>query len=111
MLKIYDKSNIFNKIINGVIPCDKVHEDDYVLAIHDINPVSTIHILVMPKGKHISFDDFVEESADVVLHFFQTVKKIASDYQLNESGYKLVTNHGEGGGQIIPHFHVHIIGN
>ena len=60
----YDRENIFAKILRGEIPCDKVHEDDYVLAFKDINPRKAIHVLVIPKGEYVSFDDFSATASD-----------------------------------------------
>ena len=106
MFDKYDDANVFNKIINGILPCNKVYEDEKILAFQDINPVAPIHLLVTPKEKYISFNDFIEGSCDV-LHFFLTIKKIANNHC--PKGYRLVTNYGKDSGQIIPHFHVHII--
>lgn len=105
---MYNTENIFAKIINGSANCQKVYEDDKVLAFHDINPVAPIHILVIPKGYYISFDDFIEKSPDIE-HFFSVVQKITHELGLVSGGYRLVANHGEDGGQIVPHFHMHII--
>ncbi|MBQ4875505.1 MAG: HIT domain-containing protein [Rickettsiaceae bacterium H1] len=109
MFDNYDANNVFYKIIRGSASCNKVHEDEKVLAFHDINPVSPVHILVIPKEKYTSFHDFLEKSPDVN-HFFSVVRKIADDRNLTKNGYRIVTNHGKDGGQIIPHFHVHILG-
>ena len=109
MFDKYNADNIFAKIIDGLLPCAKVYEDEKVFAFNDINPVAPVHILVAPKEKYISFDDFVQQSSDVE-YFFLIVRKIANEQGLTKNGYRLVTNHREDSGQIIPHFHVHIIG-
>jgi len=107
----YDKDNIFAKIIRGEIPSNKVYEDDTVFAFYDIAPASPVHILVIPKGEYISFDDFVVKAgAEEVANFFRTVRKIASEQGVDESGYRLITNHGADAYQSVPHFHVHILG-
>lgn len=107
----YDSNNIFARIIRGDIPCKKVYEDDQVLAFHDIAPAAPIHVLVLPKGDYISFDDFaVKASADTVKRFFATVQQIAAELGLDDTGYRLIANHGSDASQSVPHFHVHILG-
>ncbi|AGR78931.1 HIT-like protein [Anaplasma phagocytophilum] len=106
---LYDNDNVFAKILRGELPCTKVYEDDNVLAFHDIKPEAPVHVLVIPKGKFVSFDDFVESGYDVS-EFFKTVGKIARQFNLHTGGYRLVTNHGKSAGQIVHHFHVHILG-
>jgi len=108
----YDNNNIFAKILRNEIPCDKVYEDEYVLAFRDINPKTTIHVLVIPKGAYQDFDDFSRKaSAEEMARFFKAVATIARD-QLgpDQDGYRLIANTGANGGQEVPHFHVHILG-
>ena len=108
---MYDENNIFARIIRGELPASKVYEDDQVLAFNDISPAAPAHVLVIPKGKYISFDDFMVKADErTVKHFFFTVRKIAADMGLKENGYRLITNHGRDGSQTVPHFHVHILG-
>jgi len=108
---MYDSENIFAKIIRGEIPCDKVYEDDKVLAFNDISPAAAKHVLVIPKGDYISFDDFAANADGAeVSNFFAKVKQIANDIGLSGSGYRLITNHGSDASQTVPHFHVHILG-
>lgn len=107
----YDKGNIFAKMLRGEIPCNKVYEDEYALAFHDLHPQAPIHILVIPKGEYISFDDFVrKETPEAIQKFFQAVQKIAADHHLVESGYRLIANHGNDSAQTVKHFHVHLLG-
>ena len=109
MQKKYDKNNIFYKIIKGDIPCNKVYEDRNILSFHDINPKAPVHVLVIPKEEYVDFDDFVENSdMGDVENFFKTVKKIADKLQLKS--YRIVSNCGEEAGQIVFHFHIHIMG-
>jgi histidine triad (HIT) family protein len=108
---MYNKDNIFTKIIQKEIPSKVVYEDDEILAFHDAFPVSPIHVLVIPKGEYISFPDFIAKALDnQIAHFFKMVKKIASDIGAEEDGYRIVSNHKEQAGQSVFHFHVHIIG-
>lgn len=109
MSSVYDDGNVFAKILRGDLPCNKVYEDELVLAFHDINPEAPVHVLVIPKGKFVSFDDFVSSDYDVA-EFFRIVGKIARKLGLDSGGYRLVTNHGKSAGQVVYHFHVHILG-
>lgn len=109
MQRKYNDDNVFLKILEGKIPCNKVYEDENILAFHDINPKAPIHILVIPKNKYVSFNDFVEKATDEeVLHFFKTVQKIAKD--LNLKSYRIVANCGEDAGQVVFHYHLHVMG-
>ena len=108
---LYDDDNVFSQIIRGNIPCRKVYEDEHTLAFYDINPAAKVHVLVVPKDRYISFDDFLADAgAEEVHRFFATVRKIAHDLDLKDSGYRLVTNHGKDANQAVPHFHMHILG-
>ncbi len=107
----YDDQNIFAKILRGDIPCDKVFEDDHVLAFRDIAPQAATHILVIPKGAYVSIDDFgAKASEQEIAAFYRAVSKIAQDAGLSENGYRVIANTGEHGGQEVPHFHAHILG-
>lgn len=108
---MYDKTNLFAKIISGEIPSTKVFEDDMVIAINDRYPAAPVHILVMPRGEYISFHDFSIKATPVeIAHFFQAVHEIAEKLGLETSGYRLIMNHGSDASQTIPHFHVHLLG-
>ena len=107
----YDDTNIFAKILRGEIPCKKVYEDRHALAFHDINPQAPFHVLVIPKGKYVSFDDFsAKASADEITGFMQAVGHVARELKLDAPGYRLLANIGADGGQEVPHFHIHIFG-
>jgi diadenosine tetraphosphate (Ap4A) HIT family hydrolase len=107
----YDDSNIFARILRGELPSTKVYEDDYALAFHDINPQAPIHILVIPKGPYVSWDDFSAKASDgEIAGFTRAVGKVARDEGLVAPGYRLLVNTGGHGHQEVPHFHVHIFG-
>lgn len=107
----YDTDNIFAKIIRGEIPCDEVYSDEHVLAFNDISKAAPVHILVVPRGEYVSFDDFASNAnPEIVAHFFGKIKDIALQAGLTETGYRLITNHGADASQTVPHFHVHILG-
>ena len=105
----YDDSNIFARILRGEIPSKKVYEDTWALAFHDISPLAPVHVLVIPKGRYVSFADFsANGSADEIAGFMRAVGKIAKDLGLETQGYRLLTNMVEHGAQEVPHFHVHL---
>ncbi len=107
----YDDNNIFAKIIRGEIPCRQVYKDNKVIAFEDINPSAKIHVLVLPIGKYISLSDFAQyATSEEVAYFFNKVREIASKLGLEKTGYRILANHGSDAGQMIPHFHVHILG-
>ncbi len=101
---------VFCKIVNGKIPSKKIYEDDLVYAFHDINPVTPVHFLVIPK-KHISGANEIDESnSQVIAHIFEVIAKLAKEFNINQSGYRVVNNCGEDGGQTVPHMHFHVLG-
>jgi histidine triad (HIT) family protein len=107
----YDDGNIFARILRGELPCKKVYEDEHALAFHDINPLAPVHILVIPKGRYVSWDDFSAKADDAELAgFVRAVGKVARDQQLEVQGYRLLANAGKRAGQEVPHLHVHIFG-
>jgi len=105
----YDQTNIFARILRGEIPCAKVFEDEHALAFDDINPQAPTHILVIPKGAYVSWDDFSERgSADEIAGFVRAVGRVAREAGLAEAGYRLLANIGGDAHQEVPHLHVHI---
>jgi len=107
----YDKENIFAKIIRKEIPCEKIYEDEKVLFFNDINPRAKIHILGIPKIEAVSLTDFIKNSSDKdVKYFFETVFDVVKKFELDKTGYRLITNDGKDANQEVPHFHVHILG-
>jgi diadenosine tetraphosphate (Ap4A) HIT family hydrolase len=107
----YDDDNIFAKILRDEIPSKRVYEDEWAIAFHDINPQASIHILVVPRGKYVSWDDFSAKApAEEIAGFVRAVGKIAREHGLVEPGYRLLANVGAHGGQEVPHLHVHLFG-
>ena len=107
----YDEKNIFAKILRGEIPSSKVYEDEHALAFHDINPQAPVHILVIPKGAYVSWDDFsAKASADEIAGFVRAVGHVAREQGLVAPGYRLLANTGGHGHQEVPHLHVHVFG-
>jgi diadenosine tetraphosphate (Ap4A) HIT family hydrolase len=107
----YDESNVFARILRGEIPSNRVYEDEHALAFHDINPVAPTHILVIPKGAYVSWDDFSARAGDAeIAGFVRAVGTVARDLGLVAPGYRLLANAGPQSGQEVPHLHVHIFG-
>jgi histidine triad (HIT) family protein len=107
----YDDDNIFARILREELPCRKVFENDHVLAFHDINPQAPVHILVIPKGPYVSWDDFSAKAPEAeITAFIRAVGQVARDAGLVEPGYRLLANTGGHGHQEVPHLHVHIFG-
>ena len=107
----YNPDNIFAKIIRGDIPCNKVYEDDHVLAFHDVAPQAPVHILVIPKGAYLSLDDFnARASEEEIIAFHRGVAAIVKQEGLTQNGFRAIANTGAHGGQEVPHFHLHLLG-
>lgn len=107
----YDPQNIFAKILRGEIPCKRVYEDEWALAFHDINPQAPEHVLVIPKGAYVSWDDFSAHGSDAeIAGFVRAVGQVARALGLVTLGYRLLVNVGMDAHQEVPHLHVHIFG-
>lgn len=107
----YDRNNVFARILRGELPCNKVYEDEHVLAFRDIQPQAPVHIVVIPKGEYISVDDFAEKASEAELAaFMRAITKIAQAEGVAESGYRILSNHGAAAHQDVPHFHLHLFG-
>jgi histidine triad (HIT) family protein len=105
----YDDQNVFAKILRGEIPTTRLYEDDYALAFPDIAPQSPTHILVIPKGAYVSWDDFSANASDAeIAGFVRAVGIVARDAGLVAPGYRLLANTGQDSHQEVPHLHVHI---
>ena len=107
----YDDQNIFAKILRGEIPSKRVYDDAFAIAFHDINPQAPTHLLVIPKGAYVSWDDFSARAPDAeIAGFIQAVGTVARAAGLVEPGYRLLANIGQDGHQEVPHLHVHVFG-
>ena len=101
---------LFCKIIAGEIPSKKIYEDDKVLAFYDISPEAPVHVLVIPKV-HIQDLNMVDnENQKYVCECIKAIKEVAKITGIYENGYRVISNVGEDGGQVIPHLHFHVIG-
>ena len=105
----YDDDNVFARILRGELPCDKVHETEHALSFRDINPLAPVHVLIVPKGRYVSLDDFTARaSAQEIAGFFKAVGDTARTLGVDASGYRILANHGRDANQEVPHFHVHV---
>lgn len=107
--KPYDDQNVFAKILRGEIPAKTVYEDAHALAFHDIAPQAPHHILVIPKGAYVSWDDFSARASEAeIAGFVRAVGTVARAAGFVAPGYRLLANTGLDAGQEVPHLHVHI---
>lgn len=102
-------TTVFGKIIKGELPCKKVFENERILAIEDIAPVAPVHILIMPKKEIRNLQAIKPEDLPLITEIVQVAQKLADEYNIEE-GYRLLTNNGSEGGQVIFHLHFHLIG-
>ncbi|BCZ18109.1 HIT family protein [Helicobacter sp. NHP19-003] len=100
-------ANVFEKIVAGEIPCQKVLENSQFLAFHDINPKAPVHVLVIPK---VCVKDFNAASPELLAQMSGFILEVVEKLGIKESGYRLITNVGSDGGQEVPHLHFHILG-
>ncbi|MBA3838331.1 MAG: histidine triad nucleotide-binding protein [Sphingomonas sp.] len=106
----YDDNNVFARILRGEIPSKRVYEDDHAIAFHDINPQAPTHILVIPRGAYVSWDDFAARASDAeIAGFVRAVGVVARAAGLVAPGYRLLANTGPHAHQEVPHLHVHIL--
>ena len=107
----YDDDNIFARILRGELPNKTVLESEHSLAFHDINPLAPIHVLVIPKGAYVSWDDFSVAASDAeIADFTRTIGEVARQVGADSQGYRILSNIGKRGGQEVAHLHVHIFG-
>jgi diadenosine tetraphosphate (Ap4A) HIT family hydrolase len=107
----YDSNNIFARILRDEIPSKRVFENEWAVAFHDIAPQAPIHVLVIPRGRYISFADFTAKATDAeIAGFFRAVAEVARQLELEAPGYRILSNMGEHSGQEVPHLHVHLFG-
>ncbi|PCD01692.1 histidine triad nucleotide-binding protein [Sphingomonas spermidinifaciens] len=103
----YDDANVFAKILRGEIPARRVYEDEFALAFYDIAPQAPVHLLVIPKGAYVSWDDFSARASEAeIAGFTRAIGHVAREHV--GSGYRLLANTGSDAGQEVPHLHVHI---
>ncbi|MDR1488485.1 MAG: HIT domain-containing protein [Holosporales bacterium] len=108
---VYDKNNVFYKIIHGDIKSEVVLNTKHCIAIHDIQPKAPIHILVIPKGEYITYDEFINKASEYeILDLQNQIVQIVNMFNLKKSGYQIVVNNGKFAKQEVPHVHIHVMG-
>lgn len=106
----YDPQNIFAKILRGEIPNKTVLETEHSLAFHDIAPQAPTHVLVIPKGAYVTYDDFAGNASDAeVIDYTRAIAKTCEMLGVEADGWRLIANAGAHGAQEVPHLHVHIL--
>lgn len=106
----YDDDNVFARILRGELPNDTVYEDEHVLAFRDVAPQAPVHVLAIPKGRYVAHDDFHRDAGDAeIVAFWRAVAAICRDLDAARGGHRLIANRGPDSGQLVPHFHVHIL--
>jgi len=106
---MYDKNNVFAKILRGEIPNKTVYSDDAGLAFYDVSPRARVHVLVIPRGEYVDIFDFTQNaSADEQIAFWACVRKTVEKLGLRDN-FRTIANTGRGAGQSVMHFHVHIM--
>ena len=107
---MYNKDNIFAKILRNEIPCNKIYEDEHSLFFYDINPQAKVHVLGIPKKPCVDFHDFINNSNNKTISaFFKSINLVIDKLGVRENGYRLISNSGRDGCQEVPHFHIHIL--
>ena len=101
---------IFCKIIKKEIPANIVYEDEKVIAFHDINPITPVHILVVPKEHIETLVEIKESENTLISHIYQVINKIAKQLKIDEKGFRVIVNCKEDGGQVVGHLHFHLLG-
>lgn len=101
---------IFCKIANKEIDCSFVYEDEDIVVFEDVNPVAPVHLLAIPK-KHVSSILEIDELGDgISARILKIISKVAKDLNIDEDGFRIVSNTGHGAGQSVAHLHFHILG-
>ena len=110
-MKKYDTNNIFNKILNKEVECEKIHEDQTNLSFNDIKKQAPVHVLTIPKNKYADFNSFIEFASDQeISSFCKSILKVTEIKDIKESGYRIIINCGPDSNQEVPHLHAHVLG-
>ena len=101
---------LFCKIVLREIPSQIVYEDNEVIAFKDIQPLAPVHLIIIPKNHLRSLNDVTPEYETLIGHLFGVIRRLAKEFGVAESGYRVVTNTGADGGQVVGHLHFHLLG-
>lgn len=102
-------TTLFERIISGELPSEKVYEDEKILAIQDIHPQAPVHILIMPKKAYRDMQSIPEDELAILAEVGRVAQKLAKQFKI-EGGYRLLTNNGSAAGQTVFHMHFHLLG-
>ena len=105
-----ENKSVFEMILSGEIDSDIIYEDDQIFAIHDINPVAKVHILIIPKKKIPTMNDLSESDTNLIGNMFLCAKNLAKEFDIDQSGYRLLFNTNSDAMQTVFHIHLHLIG-
>jgi histidine triad (HIT) family protein len=101
---------LFEKIANRMIPANLIHEDDDLIAFHDINPQAPVHVLIVPKRAIPRIAETTETDQHLLGKLLYTAQNLARSLDISETGFRIVINSGRDGGETVPHLHVHLLG-
>jgi len=105
-----ENKSVFEMILSGDIKSDIIYEDNQIFAIHDINPVAKVHILIIPKKKIPTINDLSVDDVDLIGNMFLCAKGLAKKFDIDQSGYRLLFNTNDDAMQTVFHIHLHLIG-
>jgi diadenosine tetraphosphate (Ap4A) HIT family hydrolase len=107
----YDEGNLFARILRGELPATVVFENEHAVVIHDINPLAPVHLLAIPRGPYVSWDEFYSTASDAEMAALtRAVGEAARQVEASTGGYRVLSNVGKRAGQEVPHLHIHIFG-
>ena len=107
---VYNDENIFAKIIDKKLKTEIIVENEHALAFNDIAPQAPIHILIIPKGRYVKYDEFINKaSKEEIYDFFMLINKVVKINKLEDTGYRLISNAGKNANQEVPHLHFHLL--
>ena len=105
-----EEKSIFEMILDKELESEIIYEDEDIFSIKDINPIAPVHLLIIPKKRINTINDVSEEDTLLIGKMVQVAKKLAKEYVINQSGYRLILNTNDDGGQTVYHIHLHLIG-
>ena len=105
-----EEKSIFEMILDKELESEIIYEDEDIFSIRDINPIAPVHLLIIPKKRINTINDVSEEDILLIGKMVQVAKNLAKEYEINESGYRLIFNTNDDGGQTVYHIHLHLIG-
>ena len=105
-----EEKSIFEMILDKELESEIIYEDEEIFSIKDINPIAPVHLLIIPKKRINTINDVSDEDTLLIGKMVQVAKNLAKEYEINESGYRLIFNTNDDGGQTVYHIHLHLIG-